>query len=356
MARKKKIDEQTEVEDGLSKTALDLALKSVHKKHGPILKWLSDTPDESIEFISTGSLSLDYALGGGFPRGRMVEIFGWEGCGKSTLAMSTVAEANKMGLDAVYLDVERALDPRLPVAYGVNPSKFLLEDAPFSAEEHLEVMETLISTGNIGVCVLDSITALQPKAELEGSIGDTHVGLQARLLSQACRKLIQLLGETNTLMIFINQYREKIMHVPGDPKTVSGGNATRFYCTHRVEISGSGKTNKGKIVGADGEVIGHKMGYKVMKNKLAAPWRSGELDLIYGRGYDNMSELVTLGVDLALVEAKSSWYTYGDLKAQGAEGFKKMLAENIELKSELESRIRGSLGLKPAMCMSIKSE
>ena len=340
----------------LGRTELAIALNAVNKKHGTILKWLSDTPDERFEFISTGSISLDHALGGGFPRGRMVEVFGWEGCGKSTLAMSTVAEANKMGLDAVYLDIERALDPRLPIAYGVDPNKFLLEDAPFSAENHLEVMEALISTGRIGVCVLDSITALMPQAELDGNIGDKHIGLQARLLSQACRKLVQLLGETNTLMIFINQYREKIMSVPGDPKVVSGGNATKFYCTHRVEVSGSGKYNKGRILGSGGEVIGQKMHYKVMKNKLSAPWREGTLDLIYGRGYDVFAEIVNLSTDLGVIDLEGSWYQYKEYKVQGMDKFKALLEEDCKLRYDLESQVREMLGLKSIVNVSVKGE
>ena len=335
---------------------LSIALNAVNKKHGKIISFLDETPDEKFEFISTGSISLDHALGGGFPRGRMVEICGWEGSGKSTLAMSTIAEANKMGLSALYLDIERALDPRLPVAYGVDPSMFLLEDAPFSAEEHLEVMEALISSGKVGVCVLDSITALMPKAELEGSIGDSHIGLQARLLSQACRKLVQLLGETNTLMIFINQYREKIMSVPGDPKVVSGGNATKFYCTHRVEVAGSGKYKSGKILGVGGDVIGQKMTYQVMKNKLSAPWRTGTLDLVYGQGYDVFAELVDLGTDLGVVDVKGSWYQYGELRAQGKDKFKLLLMEKYEDKKALETTVREMLGLKSAIKISVKSE
>ncbi len=355
MAKKKKKEKVNEVQVP-GRAELAVALKAVNKKHGDILKWLSETPDERIEFISTGSISLDHALGGGFPRGRMVEIFGWEGSGKSTLAMSTIAEANKMGLDAVYLDVERALDPRLPVMYGVDPGMFLLEDAPFSAEDHLEVMEALISSGSVGVCVLDSITALMPQAELDGAIGDQHVGRQARLLSQACRKLVQLLGETNTLMIFINQYREKILKVPGDPKVVSGGNATKFYCTHRVEVAGSGKYKSGQILGVDGDIIGHKMGYKIMKNKLAPPWRTGTLDLVYGRGYDVFSELVSLCTDLGLVDLKGSWYQYKEIRAQGTDNFKLLLMEDPLLKQELEAQVRDMLGLKPAISVSVKSE
>lgn len=358
MAKKKKEEAKENKKTGSSnagRAELAIAMKAVKSSHGDILKWLSDTPDEKFELISTGSISLDSALGGGFPRGRMVEIFGWEGSGKSTLAMSTLAEANKLGLDGLYIDVERALDPRLPVAYGVDPAKFLLEDAPCSAEDHLEIMEALISSGKIGVCVLDSITALMPKAELEGNIGDTHVGRQARLLSQACRKLVQLLGETNTLMIFINQYREKIMHVPGDPKVVSGGNATKFYCTHRVEVSGSGKYKKGRILGVGGEVIGQKMSYNVMKNKISAPWRTGTLDLIYGQGYDAYAEIVNLSIDLGLIEKSGTWRKYKEIKVQGDDKFKLILMEDYELKYELETQVREMLGLKPTVKLSVKS-
>jgi recombination protein RecA len=341
MATKKKADKRS---------TLDLAINAVSKKHGHVIQWLSDTPDERIEFIPTGSVSLDYALGGGFPRGRIVEIFGWESSGKSTLAMSVAAEANRMGLRCLYIDAERALDKRLPVSYGVDPNKFILQDPPITAEEHFSIMTDLVSSGGIGVCVVDSVSSLVPKAVMEGDIGASHVGQLARFLSQECTKLVHLLGETNTLFIFINQYREKIMKMPGDPRTTSGGNAIRFYATHRVEVAGTGKTKSGAILDLKGNTIGHKMKFKVLKNKVGVPYRSGGIDLIYGQGYDTFGELVELAADFGLIEKSGSWLTYkedqeGQIKVQGIENMKMRIAEDTALRCSLLCEVKEVLGM-----------
>jgi len=332
-------------------STLDLALNSINKKHGAVLRWLSDTPDEHIEFIPTGSISLDYALGGGLPRGRIVEVYGWESSGKSTLAMSVAAEANAMGLKCLYIDAERALDPRLPVSYGVDPTKFMLEDAPITAEKHFEIINDVVSSGDIGVCVVDSVSSLVPKAVMEGDVGKSHVGQLARFLSQECTKLIHLIGETNTLFIFINQYREKIMKVPGDPRTTSGGNAIKFYATHRIEVSGSGKTKAGALYGANGETIGHKMKFKVLKNKVGVPYRQGEIDLFYGQGYDTTSELISVATDLGLIEQGGAWLTYrkgqeGEIKKQGKENMKSAVLGDNVLRCTLLADVKEILGLE----------
>ena len=333
--------ETKEVVEKSKASVLDIALKAINKKHGAAIRWLDDVPKENISYISTGSMSLDSALGGhGFPRGRVVEIFGWESCGKSTLAMSTAAEANKLGLNCLYIDAERALDPRLPVSYGVDPKKFILEDAALPAETHLDILESAVSSGDVGMVVVDSVTALTPKAILEGSYGDTTIGLQARLLSQSLSKLIHLIGETNTLLIFINQFREKINMYGGDPKTTSGGNAIRFYATHRVEIAGSGKTKSDRILGSDGNIVGHRMKFKVVKNKLGVPFRSGGIDLIYGKGYDTTSELVELAVDFGIIDVAGSWYSFGEEnRFQGKDGFKKFVAENGEARNTIAQKV-----------------
>jgi len=331
-------------------STLDLAFSAVNKKHGAVLKWLSEVPNEEISFISTGSISLDYALGGGLPRGRIVEIYGWESSGKSTLAMGVAAEACRMDLKCLYIDAERALDPRLPIAYGVDPSKFILEDAPITAEEHFEIIQDVVSSGDIGVCVLDSVSSLVPRAVMEGDVGDSHVGVLARLLSQGCTKLIHLLGETNTLFIFINQYREKILKMPGDPKTTSGGNAIKFYATHRIEVLGSGKTKAGAIFGPNGETIGHKMHFRVLKNKVGIPYRGGSIDLIYGQGYDRINDLIDVAIDLGVLEVGGAWFTYrkgeaGEVKRQGKENMRAVLLEDVSVRAAMLSDVKAILGL-----------
>jgi len=347
---KKETKKATKSTVEVSRGTLDIALSSIQKKHGHVIQWLSEAPEDSIEFIPTGSVSLDYALGGGFPRGRIVEIFGWESSGKSTLAMSVAAEANRMGLSCLYVDAERALDKRLPISYGVDPTRFILQDPPITAEEHFSIIQDLVGSGGIGVCIVDSVSSLIPKAVMNGEVGDSHVGVLARFLSQECTKLIHLLGETNTLFIFINQFREKIMRTPGDPKTTSGGNAIKFYATHRVEVVGSGKTQGGSIKDEKGATIGHRMKFKVLKNKLGVPYRSGEIDLIYGKGYDTLGELVDLATDFGIIEQAGAWFTYnkgkeGETKKQGKEGMKAYISENTVLRTTLLLEVKEVLGL-----------
>ncbi|MCK5021416.1 MAG: hypothetical protein KAS32_30675 [Candidatus Peribacteraceae bacterium] len=335
---------ETEVKDKKESSSLDIALNSVNKKHGSVLRWLSEVPNDQIEYISTGSISLDYALGGGLPRGRIVEIFGWESSGKSTLAMAVAAEANKRGLKCLYIDAERALDPRLPVSYGVDPTMFMLEDAPLTAENHFEIIHDVVGSGDIAMVVVDSVSSLVPKAVMEGKVGQSHVGQLARFLSQECTSLIHLIGNTNCLFIFINQYREKIMRIPGDPRTTSGGNAIKFYSTHRIEVAGSGKTKTGALFNVNGDVIGHKMKFKILKNKVNIPYRSGEIDLIYGQGYDTTAELVDIASDLGIISVRGSWFFYGeDIRVQGRQAFKDLLLEKNKLRKAIRKDVLGIL-------------
>lgn len=343
MARKKNEIEEVSTEVG-KKSALSVAFTQINKKHSNALKWLADVPC-GYDFIPTGSVSLDFALGGGFPRGRMVELLGWESSGKSTIAMSTAAQANKLGIKVLYIDCERAIDKSLVASYGVDPNMFLLDNSPLSMEEHFEIIYGLLGTSEIGMVVVDSVSSLIPQAELDGCAGDSHVGLQARFLSQECRKIVNMIGESNTLFIFINQYREKVMAY-GDPKVTSGGHAIPFYCTHRLESQG-GKTKESIILDDKGVAIGHRMKYKVLKNKIGMPFRSGSIDLIYGKGFDALSELVDLSTDTGLISLGGAWYTIPETgeKVQGKDKMKLYLEEHTEFRNDLTLRVRSMLGM-----------
>lgn len=329
------------------KSVLDIALSSINKKHPAAIRWLSEVKENKIDFIPTGSISLDHALSGGFPRGRIVEVFGWESCGKSTLALAAASEANKLGLKILYIDCEIALDPRLAVSYGVDPDKFILEDSAVSAEEHLDILESAVMSGEIALAVIDSVSALTPKAVLEGRFEDAHVGLQARLMSQSLAKLVQLIKVTNTCLVFINQFREKVQKggYGGDPRITSGGHSLPFYSTHRIEIAGSGKTRSRRILDKDGNIVGHKMAYKVVKNKLGLPFRSGDIDLIYGKGYDTAAELVDIATDFGVVNVSGAWFSYGgSVKVQGRDNFKELVMSDVELYDKLRSEVLSVLG------------
>lgn len=326
-----------------SRGTLDLALSAIAKKHGVTLKWLKDVPSE-YDFIPTGCLGLDYALGGGFVRGRIVEIFGPESSGKSTLAMSTVAQANALGLTAFYADVERALDPNLPIKYGAHPDKFILDNAPVNVETHFDMIEGIISSGEVSVCVLDSVPALITKAEMEAETNKEFMGKIPKFLSEKIRRLVQLLGESDTLFIFINQTRSKI-GAYGDPETTPGGNAIKFYATHRVRVSG-GQSKSSRIINEDtGEVIGHKMKFEVIKNKISAPFKKGDISLIYGHGYDIVGELVDIGVSFGLVNKSGSWYSYGGGRWQGKPNTRNALIEDDMLRHMLKGDIKTFLAM-----------
>jgi recombination protein RecA len=343
MVKKSKEVDVKEIEVDTDST-LAIAMRAVEKKHPAAVKWLRDVPIDGYDFVSTGSVGMDYALGGGFVCGRIVEISGHPGCGKSTLAISTIAEANKSGIKALYVDAERALDPKLPRLYGVNPDLFLLEDAPVSVEEHFEIIEDVIHSGGVGICVLDSVTALITMAEMEADTSKEFMGKIPKFLSEKIRRLIQLLGETNTLFIFINQIRNKLGGY-GNPETTTGGMAIPFYSTHRVSVSG-GSSKSTRLLGEDGSVIGHKMSYTIIKNKIGAPFRTGEIDLIYGKGFDIVGELIDLGLSLGIVDQGGAWFTYDGMRAQGKETFKEMLIEKKDTFKKLSLGIKDVLGMK----------
>jgi recombination protein RecA len=293
----------------------------------------------AVETIPTGSVALDLALGvGGFPRGRIVEIYGPESSGKTTLALHAIAEAQKGGGTAAFVDVEHALDPNYAAALGVDLDGLLVSQ-PDTGEQALEIAEMLVRSNAVDVVVVDSVAALVTKAELEGDMGDAHVGLQARLMSQALRKLTAAISRSKTVMIFINQLREKIGVMFGNPETTSGGRALKFYATVRLDVR---KLEQIKI-GQD--VVGSRTRVKVVKNKVAPPFRQAEFDITYGRGISKMGSILDVALDCNVVGKSGSWYTYGDQRiGQGRENAKAFLEEHTELADEIESKIREHLG------------
>lgn len=326
------------------KVTLDLALAAIEKKHSVVLKWLKDVPGGH-DFISTGCLGLDYALGGGFVRGRIIEIYGDEGSGKSTLALSTIAAANKAGHTAFYSDIERALDPKLPLVYGVDPNMFILNNAPVSVEKHFDIIESVIRSGEVSICVLDSIPALITTAEMDADTDKEFMGKIPKFLSEKIRRLIQLLGESNTLFIFINQTRSNLSPY-GNPVTTPGGRAVRFYSTHRVSLSGAGAKSRRIMDDKTGDAIGHRMTFEVVKNKISAPFRKGDIDLIWGKGYDLVGELVDVGISFGLIDKGGSWLTYCGKKYQGKSNMRDALLEDDIMRNMLRGDIKTFLYLE----------
>jgi recombination protein RecA len=295
-----------------------------------------------IEAVSTGALALDLALGiGGLPRGRVVEIYGPESSGKSTLAMHVVAEAQRNGGVCAYVDAEHAMDPIYARAIGVDVDQLLISQ-PDTGEQALEIVDMLVRSGAIDVVVIDSVAALTPRAEIEGEMGDSHVGLQARLMSQALRKLTANLNKTNTIAIFINQLREKIGVMFGSPETTPGGRALKFYSSVRLDIRRIESIKDGV------EVVGSRTRVKVVKNKVAPPFRQAEFDIMYGKGISREGSMLDVGVDLGVVKKSGAWYTYdGEQLGQGRENAKNFLGENPEMMMEISERIRIQAGLVP---------
>ncbi len=293
-----------------------------------------------IPSISTGSLALDKALGiGGIPRGRVTEIFGQESSGKTTLALHTVAEAQQLGGIAAFVDAEHALDVAYARRLGVNCDELLVSQ-PDTGEQALEIADMLVRSGAVDILVIDSVAALVPKAEIEGEMGDSHMGLQARLMSQALRKLTGVIGKTNTCIIFINQIREKIGVFFGNPETTTGGNALKFYSSVRLDIRRSAAIKDGQ------EVIGNRVKVKVVKNKVAPPFKNIEFDIMYGEGISKTGELLDIGVEQNIIEKSGSWYSYNNERiGQGRENVKQYFAENPDVFKELYSKVRDSLGL-----------
>lgn len=328
-------------DNGQKKKALDLAVKQIHREHGKgsIMK-MGEEPDRAIKVIPTGSLTLDAALGvGGVPRGRIVEIYGPEASGKTTLAQHIIAEAQKLGGSCAFIDAEHSLDPNYAEALGIDIDELLISQ-PDTGEQALNICDTLVRSGALDVIVIDSVAALVPQAELEGDMGDSHVGLQARLMSQALRKLAGTINRTKTVLIFINQIRMKIGVMFGSPETTSGGRALKFYCSVRLDIRRIGAVKDGS------DVVGNRTRVRVKKNKVAPPFREAEFDIIYGEGISSLGELIDLGDEHDIIQKRGSWYSYGeDTIAQGREATKEWLAENEEEREEIKTKIRYKLGM-----------
>ncbi len=316
--------------------ALQLTLDKIERSYGKgaIMK-LGDSPIERIPAISSGSIGLDAALGiGGLPKGRVVEIFGPAASGKTTLAIHAIAEAQKAGGIAAFIDAEHAFDRFYAQNLGVDIENLLVSQ-PDNGEQALEITENLIRSGAIDIIVIDSVAALTPRSEIEGEMGDSKMGLQARLMSQALRKLAATISKTGACCIFINQLREKIGVMFGNPETTTGGNALKFYSTVRLDIRRISQIKDGE------KAIGNRVRVKVVKNKVAPPFRIAELDLIYGEGFSKMGEIIDLGVDFGIIKKSGSWYSYEDTKlGQGRDAVKNLLADNPELADELEAQIR----------------
>ena len=336
------MDQQKMEKSADKQKALDSALSQIERAFGKgsIMKLGSGMDTSQIETISTGSLGLDIGLGiGGLPRGRIIEIYGPESSGKTTLALHAMAEAQKAGGTCAIIDAEHALDPSYARKLGCNVDELLISQ-PDAGEQALEIADTLVRSGALDVLVVDSVAALVPRAELEGEMGDSHMGLQARLMSQALRKLTSSISRSKTIVIFINQIRSKIGVMFGSPETTTGGNALKFYSSVRLDIR-----RIGAIKDRD-EVVGNQTRVKVVKNKMAPPFRQIEFDIMYGEGISKMGELLDLGVTGELVEKAGAWFSYGDQRiGQGRENAKTFLKENPEIASELEQKIRANAGL-----------
>ncbi|MCG7874654.1 MAG: recombinase RecA [Candidatus Thiodiazotropha lotti] len=320
--------------------ALSAALGQIEKQFGKgsVMRMGDTSSIRNIEAISTGSLTLDIALGiGGLPKGRVVEIYGPESSGKTTLTLQVVAEAQKMGGTAAFIDAEHALDPQYAEKLGVNVDELLVSQ-PDTGEQALEITDMLVRSGAVDVVVIDSVAALTPKAEIEGDMGDSHVGLQARLMSQALRKLTANIKRTNCLVIFINQIRMKIGVMFGSPETTTGGNALKFYSSVRLDIRRIGAIKKGD------EVVGNDTRVKVVKNKVAPPFKQVQFEILYGEGISHQGEIIELGVRQGIVDKSGAWYSYnGDRIGQGKENVRNFLKENPEIADEIETRIRAEL-------------
>lgn len=318
------------------KTALDNALKKIEKNFGKgSIMRMGDAADTKIASVSSGSLAIDDALGiGGYPRGRIIEMYGPESSGKTTVALHAVAEVQKQGGTAAYIDAENALDPQYAEALGVDIDNLLLSQ-PDTGEQGLEIADALIASGAVDIVVVDSVAALVPRAEIEGEMGDTHVGLQARLMSQALRKLSGEINKTKTIAIFINQIREKVGVMFGNPETTPGGRALKFYSTIRLEIRRGEQLKDGK------EVIGNRTKIKVVKNKVAPPFKRAEVDIMYGTGISKTGELLDMAAEKNLVKKSGAWYSYGTERiGQGRENAKKWLSEHPEQMQELMTKVR----------------
>ena len=329
------------MDDNKSK-ALAAALGQIEKQFGKgsIMRLGDHAAMQDIQVVSTGSLGLDIALGvGGLPRGRVVEIYGPESSGKTTLTLQVIAEMQKLGGTAAFIDAEHALDPQYAQKLGVKVADLLISQ-PDTGEQALEIADMLVRSGSVDIVVIDSVAALTPKAEIEGEMGDSHMGLQARLMSQALRKLTANIKRTNTLVIFINQIRMKIGVMFGNPETTTGGNALKFYASVRLDIRRTGAIKKGD------EVIGSETRVKVVKNKVAPPFKQAEFDILYGEGISREGEIIDMGVDHKFIEKSGAWYSYkGEKIGQGKDNVREYLKEHKDIATEIEAKVREAVGV-----------
>jgi recombination protein RecA len=336
--------DNTEEKQGSRNRAIEAAVLQIEKQFGKgaVMKLGQKDAAQKVPAIPTGSIAFDLSLGiGGFPRGRVVEVFGPEATGKSTLALHVIAEAQKQGGQAAFIDAEHALDPTYAASVGVDVDNLLISQPDFG-EQALEIAEVLVRSGAVDVVVIDSVAALVPKAELEGEMGDAHMGLQARLMSQALRKLTAIVSRSKTCFVFVNQIREKIGFFLGSPETTTGGRALKFYSSLRIDVRRIAALKDGD------QVIGNRVKVKIVKNKMAPPFREAQFDIIYGVGISREGDLIDCGVDTGLVEKTGTWYSYkGERLGQGRENVKKLFKENTEIAGQLDEEIRKMVGLLP---------
>ncbi|MFZ2847316.1 MAG: recombinase RecA [Trichococcus flocculiformis] len=332
--------------------ALDEALKKIERNFGKgsVMK-LGEKVDTKISTVPSGSLALDVALGvGGYPRGRIIEVYGPESSGKTTVALHAIAEVQKKGGVAAFIDAEHALDPKYAAALGVDIDELLLSQ-PDTGEQVLEIADALVSSGAVDIVVIDSVAALVPRAEIEGEMGDSHMGLQARLMSQALRKLSGSINKTKTIAIFINQVREKIGIMFGNPETTPGGRALKFYATIRLEVRRAEQIKSGT------EIMGNRTKIKVVKNKVAPPFRTAEVDIMYGEGISQVGEIIDMASEKDIVNKSGAWYAYkGERIGQGRENAKKFLLEHPEMRAEIEKLVRDEYGIGDKKAVEIIAE
>lgn len=340
MAVDKKVTVTSKSANSDKDAALESALKQITKQYGAgAVMRLGENSHLNVDTISTGSFTLDMATGiGGFPRGRVVEIYGPESSGKTTLALHAIAEAQKQGGNAAFIDAEHALDPVYAMNLGVDIDALLVSQ-PDYGEQALEITEQLVRSGALDIVVVDSVAALVPRSEIDGEMGDSHVGLHARLMSQALRKLTGVVNKSNCLIIFINQLREKVGVLYGNPEVTTGGRALKFYSSMRIDIR-----KKDIIKGSGGEVIGNRVKVKIVKNKLAPPFKQAEFDIMYGQGINKGGEIVDVATELDIIKKSGSWFSYGDDKiGQGREKAKEFLVNNPDVEAEIEAKIKEKL-------------
>ncbi|WP_214748224.1 recombinase RecA [Exiguobacterium sp. s189] len=334
------------------KQALEMALRQIEKQFGKgSIMRLGENTDQQVSVIPSGSIALDVALGaGGYPRGRVIEVYGPESSGKTTVALHAIAEVQKRGGQAAFVDAEHALDPKYAKNLGVNIDELLLSQ-PDTGEQALEIAEALVRSGAVDILVVDSVAALVPKAEIEGEMGDSHVGLQARLMSQALRKLSGATNKSKTIVIFINQIREKIGIMFGNPETTPGGRALKFYSSVRLEVRRAETLKQGQ------DMVGNRTKIKIVKNKIAPPFKTAEVDIMYGEGISREGELIDIGADLDIVQKSGAWYSFNEERlGQGRENAKQYMKENPAIAEEVERQIRDHYGLNGEKTVTVEGE